>query len=180
MAYLLAALLLIANLTAWASTFFTLPGNWLIVLFAALYAWLLPEKYDPRLGWVVVGASVVLAIAGELAELLAGAAGAAKQGGSRRGMVLSLVLAFVGSIVGAAIGVPVPVIGLLLGALAGGAVGAFLGAYLGELWAGRRHADRLEIGAGAVAGRMLGTVGKLAIGLVMVAIITVDSFFDLS
>lgn len=180
MSYLLASLLLLANLAAWTSTLFTLPGNWVIVLFAVLYAWLLPERFDPRLGWWVVGASVVLAIIGEGVELLAGAAGAAKQGGSRRGMVLSLLGAIVGSVAGAAIGAPVPIVGLLIGALGGGAIGAFLGAYLGELWAGRKHIERVEIGAGAVAGRLLGTVGKLAIGVVMVVIITIDSFFDFS
>ena len=178
--YLLAAVLLVANLAAWISTFFTLPGNWVILLLAALYAWLLPADLDPRLSWWVVGAAGLLALLGEVVELFAGAAGAKKQGGSKRGMALSLVLTFVGSLAGAAIGSPVPVIGLLIGALAGAGAGAFAGAYLGEWWAGRQHRERVDIGAGALVGRMLGTVGKLALGIAMIVIITFDSFIDLS
>jgi uncharacterized protein YqgC (DUF456 family) len=178
--YLLAALLLFANVAAWLTNLLTLPGNWAILLFAALYAWLLPADLDPRLSWWVVGAAAVLALVGEAIEFFAGAAGAKKQGGSRRGMVLSLLLTFVGSIVGAAIGAPVPVIGLLIGALAGAGIGAFAGAYLGEWWVGRKHQERVDISAGALVGRMLGTVGKLAIGIAMIVMITFDSFIDLS
>lgn len=179
MVYLYASLLFLANAAAWISTLFTLPGNWAIVLFAVLYAWLLPTDLEPRLSWWVAGLTLVLALLGELVEFLASAAGAAKKGGSRRGMALALVGAVVGSVAGAAIGAPVPIVGLLVGALGGGAIGAFIGAYLGELWAGRGHLERVEIGASAVAGRLLGTVGKLGIGVVMVVIVTIDSFFDL-
>lgn len=179
MIYLWAFLLLIANLFAWASTLFALPGNWFILLFTALYALLLPDDAEPRVSWTVIGIAFALAVLGEVLEFVAGAAGAAKKGGSRRGMALALLGTFAGSIAGAAVGVPVPLIGPLIGALAGGALGAFLGAYVGETWARRLHTERVEISKGALVGRLLGTVAKLIVGMLMVVLIAIDSFFDL-
>jgi uncharacterized protein YqgC (DUF456 family) len=180
MVYLWATLLLIANLAAWVSTVFTLPGNWLMLLFGAAYAYLLPLEMHPRVSWIVVAVALGLAIVGEVVEFLAGAAGAARKGASRRGVVLSIVGAVLGSLVGAVLAMPVPIIGPLIGALGGGAVGAFAGAYLGESGTTRTHAERFAIGKGALVGRLLGTAGKLAIGAMMLVVITLDSFFDLA
>ncbi|MBI1249259.1 DUF456 family protein [bacterium] len=180
MVYLAASLLLIANMIAWVSTFVTLPGNWFVLLFAVLYAYFLPANYDPRLSWTIVVVIAVLAILGELIEFVAGAAGAAKHGGSRWGMLFSLVGAFVGSIFGAIMLSVIPILGTMAGALLGGALGAFGGAWLGEHLTDKTDQERWEIGKGAFVGRILGTVGKLAIGALMVALVTIDSFFDLS
>src|SRR5262245_53660357 len=171
-------LLFLANVACWLSTVFTLPGNWFIVALAALCAWLFPEHDGKTLGftWTSVVLLAVLAGIGEVIEFAAGAAGAAKQGASRRGMALALVGAAVGSMVGAIIGVPIPVIGSLIAAVGGGAGGAFLGAYLGEYWKGRATEERLSISTGAMLGRVAGTVGKLAVGAAMVAYATVESF----
>lgn len=171
-------LLLVANLACWVATVFTLPGNWGIVVLAALCAWLLPEPEGWRLGftWIAVIALTVLAGVGELIEFFAGAAGAAKQGGSRRAMVLALIGAAIGSVVGAMLGVPIPVVGSIIAAIGGGAAGAFAGAYLGEYWKGRASHERLAISTGAMLGRVMGTVGKLAVGAVMVAYATIESF----
>lgn len=170
--------LLLANGLAWVSTAFTLPGNWLIVGFTALYAYFLPQELEPRVGWTVVGITFALAALGELIEFIAGAAGAAKQGGSRRGVVLAIVGAFVGSLSGAAVLSPIPLIGPVIGALGGAAVGAFAGAYYGEEGMGRTQAERIAIGKGAMIGRLLGTAGKLLIGIVMLVIVTLDSLYD--
>lgn len=171
-------LLLVANCVCWVATVFTLPGNWLIVTLAALCAWLLPERPGDELGFTWTGVIVlaVLAGIGELVELAAGAAGAAKQGASRRAMVLSLFGAGVGSFAGAIIGVPIPVVGSIVAAVGGGALGAFAGAYLGEYWKGRLSHERLSISTGAMLGRVAGTIGKLIIGAAMVAYATVESF----
>jgi uncharacterized protein len=171
-------LLLIANLACWVATVFTLPGNWGILGLAALCAWLLPEHSGDSLGftWTAVIVLAVMAGIGELVEFAAGAAGAAKQGASRRAMALALVGAAVGSIVGAIIGVPVPVVGSIIAAVGGGAAGAFGGAYLGEYWKGRASHERLSISTGAMLGRVAGTIGKLIIGAAMVAYATVESF----
>jgi uncharacterized protein YqgC (DUF456 family) len=178
MVYLWASLLLVANGAAWASTLFMVPGNWLIVLFAALYVWLLPAGYDPRVSWYAVGAALLLAVVGEVIEFTAGAAGAKKVGGSRRGMALAMVGAIAGSIGGAALAAPLPVVGPIIGALVGGMAGTFAGAYAGEAWAGKLHADRVGVGRGAAIGRLLGTAGKLFVGLVMIVVIAIDSFWD--
>jgi uncharacterized protein YqgC (DUF456 family) len=165
-------------IAAWATSLFALPGNWIVVGLAAAFAWLFPKEVGGHgISWMVVGVSVALAAVGEVIEFAAGAAGAAKQGASRRSVLLSLVGAIVGSIVGVMIGAPVPVIGSFVVALLGGGAGAFAGAYLGEMWAGREGVDRVAIGKGAFIGKLWGTLGKLACGAVIVAIIAVDAFF---
>jgi hypothetical protein len=123
---------------------------------------------------------VGLAILGEVIEFAAGAAGAAKSGGSRRGMVLAVAGAMAGSIVGALLGtaIPVPLIGNLIGAVLGGAIGAFGGAYTGEYWKGKSESERIAVGRAAMIGRVLGTVGKLGIGAIMVVITAFDAFVN--
>ncbi len=180
MVYLWASILLAANFAAWLSTLFGIPGNWLIVLFGAGYAYFLPPELHPRLTWGAVGAVLALALVGELLEALASAAGAKKLGGSRRGMLMSIAGGAVGSIVGAVIGVPVPVIGSLIAALGGAVVGAFIGAYWGEQWAGRTHEDRVQIGKAAAVGRLAGTLAKMATGFVQVVVLAIDAYVDFS
>jgi hypothetical protein len=91
-------------------------------------------------------------------------------------MALAIVGTVVGSIAGAVLGVPIPVIGSVIGALGGGALGAFAGAYLGETWVGKTPDESFAVGQGAFIGRLLGTIGKLAIGAVMVVVVAVDIF----
>src|SRR5262245_19541903 len=178
--YTLAVLLVLLNICALATNVLTLPGNWFIVALTVLFAVFihLPSGAGISLGSaaVVVG----LALLGELIEFAAGAAGAAKSGGSRRGMILSVLGAMVGSIAGAMLGVliPVPLVGPLIGAVAGGAIGAFAGAYAGESWKGRSEDERMAVSMAAMAGRVLGTVGKLGIGAVMVVVTAVAVFVN--
>lgn len=176
MIYLWALILMLSNALAWGSNFFGLPGNWLLLIFAVIYKLVLPENSHPEITWMVLCILLVLAILGEVWEFAAGAAGATRRGGSRRGAIMAIVGSLVGSIAGAMIGIPVPIVGPLIGALIGGAGGAFAGAYFGER--GRSHADRVEIGKGALVGRLLGTAGKLIFGLLMLIIVTADSLAD--
>jgi len=176
--YLWALLLIIASIGGWATTLFTLPGNWLVVGFAALFAWLIPvEETGHGITWITVAVLAGLAVVGEIFEFGASAAGAAKHGGSKRGVALSIVGAMIGSILGITAGLPIPIIGSFVMALVGGAAGAFFGAYIGETWKGRPEADRVAIGRGAFAGRIWGTVGKLAVGVIMLVIIAWDALF---
>lgn len=171
-------LLLLANIACWVATFVMLPGNWGIVVLAALFAFLLPEQENGLgVSWWAVGGVTGLAVVGELVEFAAGAAGAARQGASRRSLALSLIGAMAGSLGGALLGVPIPVVGPIVAALGGGALGAFAGAYLGETWKGRSGDDRLSISKAALVGRLLGTVGKLLVGIAMVAYVTVESLW---
>ncbi|HEX6986864.1 MAG TPA: DUF456 family protein, partial [Planctomycetaceae bacterium] len=90
-------LLVLAAIGCWFANVFTLPGNWLIVGLAALFAWLLPaDEYGRGFGWVTVGVLALIAALGEAIEFAAGAAGAAKHGASRRAMLLSMAGAMLG------------------------------------------------------------------------------------
>ncbi|MEX0794925.1 MAG: DUF456 domain-containing protein [Pirellulaceae bacterium] len=178
MVYVWAVILLLANGVAWLSNVFTLPGNWVLVAFSLLYALLLPEDMTPRVSLTMVAVIFGLAVLGEIVEFIAGAAGAAQQGGNRKGMALAVVGAFVGSIVGAILLAWLPILGTIIGALGGGSVGAFAGAWAGELGSQRTHAERYHIGRGAAIGRLLGTAGKMAIGAIMLVLVTFDSFYD--
>jgi uncharacterized protein len=174
--YLWALLLVVGCLLAWLLNLVALPGNWVVLGAVALFAWLLPESEGRGITWTTVFVLLGLAIAGEIVEFLAGAAGAARQGASRRAIALSIVGAIVGSVVGLGIGTPIPILGSLIMAVLGGAAGAFAGAYLGEVWKGRDEPERLAAGRGAFIGRIWGTVGKLAVGAVMLAIVAYDAF----
>ncbi|TWT47044.1 hypothetical protein KOR42_42410 [Thalassoglobus neptunius] len=175
MVYVYINVLFIANFCSWGTTLLMGPGNWLILFFSALYAYLLPLDLQPRVSWTVVGVLAVLAILGEILESAAGAAGVTRLGGTRRGALYSIVGAFIGTFTGAMMGVPIPFIGSVVAAVFGGALGAFGGAYLGERE--RLHGDRFAIGKGAFWGRLLGTFGKLIVGAIMLALVTVDSIF---
>ena len=175
--YLYALLLVVGCMAAWLLNLVMLPGNWLILAGAALFAWLLPVEDGRGISWNVVIVLTVLALVGELIEFVAGAAGAAKQGASRRAVVLSMVGAILGSFLGLGVGAPIPVVGSLVMAIMGGAAGAFAGAYLGEAWKGRDEPARTAAGRGAFFGRIWGTIGKFAMGAIMLAIVSWDAFF---
>lgn len=175
-----AVLFVVLNFCALLTNVITLPGNWIIAAFTVLFALLVRGSEGMGLNWWCVGVVIGLAVLGEIIEFAAGAAGAAKSGGSRRGMVLAVVGAMGGSIVGAILGtgIPVPLIGNLIGAVLGGAVGAFGGAYTGEYWKGKNESERIAIGTSAMIGRVLGTVGKLGIGAIMLVITAIDAFIN--
>jgi uncharacterized protein YqgC (DUF456 family) len=170
-------MLLAGSTIAWATNFISLPGNWFVVGLAALFVASMDSgNAAAGLNWTAVVYVGLLAAGGEVVEFIAGAAGAAKQGGSRRAVALALLGTFVGSIVGAVMGLPIPLLGPLIGALAGAAAGAFLGAYLGEMWKHGATNKSFDVGVGAAIGRVLGTMGKLLIGAVMIAVLAVRAF----
>ena len=173
--YTLALLLICGGGICWLTNLFSLPGNWILLGMAALFAWLASETGDHGISWTTVGIMAGLAVLGEVIEFFAGAAGAAKQGASRRSIVFSLIGGMAGSIGGAIVGFPVPVIGPVIAALLGGAGGAFAGAYLGEKSIERPHSESMAVARGAFAGRLWGTVGKFAVGAVMLGVMTVDA-----
>lgn len=170
MYWICAGLLVLANSVCWFATLFTLPGNWIMLLLTALFAWFYPDEGGRGVGWTAVGVIAGLAVLGEVLELAAGAAGAAKKGGSRRGMVLAVGGAVVGSILGAIAGVPIPIVGPIVAAVGGGALGAFVGAYLGEMWKGKTSGESISIGTAALIGRLLGTTSKLIVGAIIVVV----------
>jgi uncharacterized protein len=173
--YLWVTLLVVAMMGSWLSILFTIPGNWLNVGLAALFAYFFPADQGRGLHWGTVLAALVLAAIGEAIEVLAGAAGAKRAGASRRSVLLAVVGTMVGSMIGAIVSVPVPIVGPIIGALGGGALGAFAGAYIGETAIGRDANQSFAAGKGALIGRLLGTAGKLVAGVVLIVIVAVDA-----
>jgi len=178
--YTLAVLLVLLNVCALATNFLTLPGNWFIAGFTILFAVFVHLPSGSGISLWCAGAVVGLALLGEVIEFAAGAAGAAKSGGSRRGMLLAVAGAMAGSIAGTILGafIPIPVIGSLIGAITGGALGAFGGAYAGETWKGKSEEERVAVSTAAMLGRVFGTVGKLGIGAIMVVVTTFAVFIN--
>jgi uncharacterized protein YqgC (DUF456 family) len=134
-----------------------LPGLWLIVVGVVCYAWATGFEY---LGWWSIGIIIALGLLAELVEFVAGAAGSAQAGGSKRGMAGAIV----GGIVGGIVGTPVfPIVGTIIGSI----IGCALGAYLIETTIGKTHTEATSISIGAAKGRFVGLVAKSAFGVAM-------------
>jgi uncharacterized protein YqgC (DUF456 family) len=166
-----AILLLLILAAGLVLTLFGLPGNWLNLAATVGYVLLVPEDSRFALGWPVVIAVGVFAAMGEAFELLAGAMGASRAGGSRRGAVLAVCGSLVGGLLGAIVGVPIPIIGSVIAVILGAGAGAFTGAMLGERWKGSDWDKTWEVGHAAFWGRLLGTFGKVAFGSMIVVLI---------
>lgn len=171
MIYLGLSLLFLALLAGWTMTVLSLPGNWVMVAAAALFAYFAPES-GPDISWTAVGALFGLAVLAELLELAAGAVSAARVGGSKRGALLAILGSMVGAIVGAMLGaaIPIPLVGSVIGAVGCASLGALAGAMLGEAWKGRALGETWKVGQAAFWGRFLGTVAKTAIASAMLVI----------
>lgn len=166
------AALVLAVLTAvgWFLQLLGLGGNWVIVGSAAAYSLVVPQDSAGAISFTTIGILLALAIVGEVIEFAAGAAGVAKVGGSRRSAVLALVGSIAGGIVGIFVGLPVPLVGSILAAVLFAAAGAMVGAFLGESWKGRDFDTSLEVGKAAFVGRVLGTLAKMIVSSIMVAV----------
>jgi uncharacterized protein YqgC (DUF456 family) len=155
-AILVYLLVLLVSLAGVALNVFSLPGNWLMMVAAALFSWWTHWSHPPV--WVL-GAMVGVLLVGEAVELLGSVVGAKKFGASRG----ATWAAIGGAILGAIVGVPVPVIGNILGAI----VGAFVFAWTVEL-AKRRGMKAATLAAvGAALGRTMGIGAKLACGIMV-------------
>ena len=176
--YVWALVLVLGCTAAWLSNLVGMPGNWLVAGLAALFAWLVSIESVRGVSWTAIAVLVGLAGLGEVAEFATSAAGAAKEGASKRSVALAMVGAFAGGIIGIGMGAPILIVGPFVMAIVGGAAGAFFGAYLGEAWKGRPHEARVAVGRGAFTGRIWGTVAKLAVGAIMLVIVAWDAFFN--
>jgi len=160
---LAAFIILIASLVGALFTLVTLPGTWLIILVALVCQWAFGE---PRIfSWWTLGAVTALALAAEVYELVASAAGSTKSGGGRSGAIGSIIGAVVGAIAGSFV---VPIIGTLLGAVLGAGVGAIV---LERGVSRKSWSASYTIGKGAAMGRFTATIIKAfiaaAIGLTL-------------
>src|SRR6185437_15191362 len=119
MIYLALLLLILALVAGWGLTLFSLSGNWLIVSALALFAFFIKDAAAWNVTWTLVGIEAGLAVLAEILELIAGALGAHRHGGSKRGAVLALVGSLVGAMLGAGLGLPIPVVGSIAGVILG-------------------------------------------------------------
>lgn len=160
---------------AWALNLLSLPGNWIVVALVGLYAWLGPEAGRVAVAWPVVAVLGAIAVVGEVVEFVAAAFGAQRAGASRRSTMYAIVGSIGGALVGMVFGslIPIPIVGQLVGALMCGAGGATVGAMYGEWTGGKTWDESWPIGRAAFWGRLLGTLGKMAGGLVMLVIIAI-------
>lgn len=156
-------LLLLLGVTGLFLNILGLPGLWLIVGSAGIYAFVTGFEHLGLWGFITL---FLLAVLAEILETALGGVAAKKAGGSKRGMIGAIVGGLVGGIAGTPL-IPIPIVGTIIGAC----VGSFVGAFAVELfWLKRSAQDSLKIGTGAAAGRFLGIVAKSAIGIVMILI----------
>ena len=148
-----------------------MPGNWLILLTAFAYDFLIADGSRIELGIRVLILLLGLAIVGEALELLTGVAGAASKGGSRRGAAGALLGSLAGGILGMGIGIPIPIVGPVVGMIVCAALGALAGTVLAEHASGRELPHAIEIGVAAMWGRVAGSLAKTLVGMLMVAVV---------
>ncbi len=171
MAIFFALLLILVLLACWAFTLMGMPGNWLMVAATTVYAILMPAQSPAALGWKIVLALFVLAALGEIVELVAGALGAGKAGGGRRGALLALAGSMIGGILGMILGLPIPLVGSMLASVFFAALGAMAGAAIGEFGAGKSLDTSWKIAKAAFWGRLAGTLGKIILGALMIVVV---------
>jgi uncharacterized protein len=171
MTIFLAFLLVLALAAGWLLTLVGMPGNWLMAAATAAYAYLAPPASRAAIGWKVVAVLFVLALLGEILELVAGAVGATKAGGTRRGALLAVLGSIIGGILGVIVGLPVPMVGSFIAALLFAGLGALAGAMLDGYWAGQDMRVNWQVGKAAFWGRLAGTMGKTLVGALMGAIV---------
>lgn len=147
---------------------FGLPGLWLQIV--ALVGFAVATEFA-TVGWLTIGAAVVLALVAEGIEFWMGGHFARRFGGSRAagwGAIL-------GGVAGAIAGVPIPVVGSIVGSF----VGSFAGAVLFELLWMRRQGvgmrPALRTGWGALLGRLAATAAKAGIGVAVAALVLLSA-----
>ena len=162
-------LVLLLN-TCWAALLLLgLPGAWLMIVTAGVADWLTPDRVLFS-SWVL-GAGVLIAIAGEGLEIIASAKGAKQAGASKRGALGALVGGLLGGIVGTFM-LPIPVVGTLVG----GAAGAFAGSAILEHEGGAEARAALRVGGGAAAGHLVGMVAKFGSAVAVWILLAVTAF----
>lgn len=153
-------LLVIFLVAALAVIPFGLPGTFLIVLSALVYAW---ATEFAEVTWATLALLLASALFAEGVEAAAGIMGAKRYGSGNMGVLASIA----GGIVGAILGAP---LFFGLGAIPGALIGAFTAAVLAEVVRGRSLHEALRAGWGTFLGRVAGTAVKGAVAVAMVVI----------
>jgi uncharacterized protein YqgC (DUF456 family) len=176
-AYVLASLFSLIGLACVLAIPIGLPGTWMLIGLAALVelgdSLVLSGDAPLTFGWPLVAGCARLGLVGEAVEAGAGAAGTRLGGGTRRGMLGAIVGGVVGAIALTLL-LPIPLVGTLVGALLGTFVGAFVAEATGAASMG--HGRNLKAAFAATAGRLAGTLGKMAIAAVVLVLLARAAF----
>ena len=161
MSWLWYVLLIAAMLGSAFLNLLSLPGNWLMIAGAGVYAWLTRGRYVGLWTLVILA---LLAGAAELIEFAAGSAGARKAGWSRRAAWGALIGGIAGAIL---FNIPVPIIGTIIGLC----LGVFIGAWLAEYTVEGHFHRSLQVGYGATKGRLIGIAAKVACSGIILGVV---------
>jgi uncharacterized protein YqgC (DUF456 family) len=168
--WIAALAIVVVSILGMLLTAFTLPGLWLNIILVFVIWWFWKPHFYESPGWTFGGA-LAIAVIGEIAEFVAGAAGAAKGGSSRAGAIGAMV----GAIAGAILMVPVlPPLGTIVGGVLGAAAGTILveRGYKNRTW---QHS--MQAGTGAAIGRALATIAKTLCAIAVALILCVGAFW---
>src|SRR5665213_472927 len=158
--WLLYAVMILFLLTGVVITFITLPGLWLMLITAVVYAILTHFHFIAAKTLITL---LVLALLGEIVEVGYSGRGAKRAGAGRRGLWGAIIGGVLG---GFGLSFILP-FGFPISTILGICIGTFAGATLGELSAGQTLGRSALIGLSATTGRVMGTIVKGAIGGVM-------------
>jgi uncharacterized protein YqgC (DUF456 family) len=161
-------MLMVLNALWLVFTLFAIPGNWLIVITTAAFAWW--QRGQEVFSIYTLIFIAVLAFFGEVVEFFAGAGGARKAGAGWLGAMAAIFGAIAGAIMGTFV---LPLFGTIVGAC----LGAGLAATVVELAMGRTPDASIRSGFGASLGHLIGSTVKFAIGVALWLIVAVAAFF---
>lgn len=161
-------LLMFVNAFWLGLVFFYLPGNWLMIVTAILFA--LWQKNIFSVYTII--AAVVIAVIGEILEFISGAAGTKAAGGSKKTMVAAIIGAVIGAVIGTII-IPIPILGTLLGS----ALGAALAVLIVERKAGTEFKKSIRTATGAGMGQFVGLGAKFIAGVIIWIIFVIAAFY---
>lgn len=137
---------------------FSMPGNWVVLVFLAIWKWIFP---DSGLTWSYFALLAGLVAVAEILEYVFQMVGAKKFGSSGRGNIGGII----GAIAGAIIGAP---FFFGIGAIFGALIGAFGGCLIMELGGGKSFGQSAKAGFGAFLGKFFGMWVKFITGIAVV------------
>lgn len=167
MVYFWLILLVFLNAFWLMLVFFALPGNWLMIVTTVLFAIWQEGSFNIS----VIIAAIIVALAGEILEFVAGPGGAKVGGGGKKAMVAAIIGAILGAILGTVL-IPVPLLGTLLGS----AIGAGLAVLVVEQKSGKEFKESLRTATSAGIGQVLGAFAKIIAGVIIWLIFVIAAF----
>ncbi|MBW1659888.1 MAG: DUF456 domain-containing protein [Deltaproteobacteria bacterium] len=145
---------------------FGIPGTWIILLDAIIYAWITHFNVLTFQGLILL---ILLAITGEVLEFFLSIKGI-KRSKPSKGVIL---VSFFSGLILAIMMAP---LFFGLGAIIGALIGTFGGAFLMEYFSQKRLGHAMHVGWKAFLGRLVGFLSKFAIASIMIVFILTKIF----